>query len=226
MPSRPLSMKLRKIFVFIACMAFVGLVVAIAVPTIVGVLNIRHGNLVNNQHQIAMAYIGFELSGDKQRTLQVEPGGTAHDAAFILARDAGINDATIWFSQDDKQLNGKTLPKTVLTGDGPSATLNPDFAALPLADEIASNIPPNAPPNTPIVWTRGLRPDGTWAPDSPWQGQGGHIAFFDGHVEWFDKLSLDSGESAVFKYGTSKPTLNIAEALPPGAVILSAEPKK
>ena len=35
------------------------------------------------------------------------------------------------------------------------------------------------------MWTRGLQSDGTWAPDSPFHGQGGYVVFMDGHIEWF-----------------------------------------
>jgi len=68
------------------------------------------------------------------------------------------------------------------------------------------------------MWTRGLQPDGTWSMDSPFNGSGGFIAFLDGHYDWYEKADF-------CKYGTNIPTVNVHEALPPDAVVLSAEPK-
>ena len=37
----------------------------------------------------------------------------------------------------------------------------------------------------PIMWTRGHEGDeGTWDPDSPWSGDGGHVLFSNGKVEF------------------------------------------
>jgi prepilin-type processing-associated H-X9-DG protein len=169
------------------------------------------------------AYIGSTADG---RILPAKPGDTAHTAAVVLASHVDfINDASFWFIKSDPALAGKALPKTVLLGDPKDGVLNPDFARLTLAYVFVANIPLDAPnETTPIAWTRGLQPGGTWSKDSPWQGKGGHIAFLDGHVEWFDHLSLKTDEDALVKYGTTTPTTDIREALPPGAIILPAEP--
>jgi prepilin-type processing-associated H-X9-DG protein len=149
-------------------------------------------------------------------------------AALILARDAGFNGASFWFEKSDPALAGKIIPKTVC--DPKDGVLNPDFAKLTLSYVFVANMSITAPvTTTPLVWTRGLQPDGTWSKDSPWQGKGGLVAFCDGHVEWYDKLPLTkSGADApdpLLKYGTNKPTTDIREALPPGAIILPAEPR-
>ena len=37
----------------------------------------------------------------------------------------------------------------------------------------------------PIMWTRGHEgDDGTWDPDSPWSGDGGHVLFSNGKVDF------------------------------------------
>jgi prepilin-type processing-associated H-X9-DG protein len=43
---------------------------------------------------------------------------------------------------------------------------------------------------TPLIWTRGLSTDGTWGIDTPWK-RGGHIAYLDGHVQFYDELDAD-----------------------------------
>ena len=78
----------------------------------------------------------------------------------------------------------------VLLGEGDARTINPrmgspgprdgfiawaTYAPMP-ADETS--------PNVPVIWTRGLRSDGTWSDDGVLgKRRGGFIAFADAHVE-------------------------------------------
>jgi len=150
-----------------------------------------------------------------------------HDIAFILAREADLNDAVVWINRSEKALQGTTFPQPILIVKGDLAVMNPDFPKLPLAFEIASNIPLDArAATTPIAWTRGLQRDGTWAEDSISSRKGGVIAFLDGHVEWCNEINANPESPELVRYNTNIPTKDIRDALPPGAVILSAEPKK
>jgi prepilin-type processing-associated H-X9-DG protein len=159
----------------------------------------------------------FLTSSEQPRSFAFKSGTTAHEAAYTLARAGILIDGLFWLTPDDPQNTDREMPKTVLRPN--STEPNPIFARLPLSVEIVANLPPDSPPtSTPLAWTRGLGADGTWSPDSPLHGKGGHIVYLDSHVEWVEKFSS-------VKYGTSIPTTNIREALPPGAVILSAEPK-
>jgi hypothetical protein len=72
------------------------------------------------------------------------------------------------------------------------------------------------PSTTPILWTRGLQPDGTWAPHSPYGTHGGFIMFLGGNVAYFRNLSDDGGQLIA---RTGNKTANILEALPPGTRI-------
>jgi prepilin-type processing-associated H-X9-DG protein len=181
----------------------------------------------SNLAQIAKTFAAYSQSSADGRVLTAKPGDTAHNAAVILSRGADLNDASFWFIWSDPALAGKPHPKSVIIGDSANGTLDSNFAKLQLSYVFAANIPLNAPvETTPVVWTRGLQPDGTWSKDSPWVGKGGHIAFLDGHVEWYDYLSLKPDEPGLVKYGTTTPTTDIREALPPGAIILPAEPAK
>jgi len=180
--------------------------------------------------EIAKTYLTFSYNGSTFHQLKANPEDTAHKAAYILAKYAGLNDASIYFIKSDARAP-KNPPKQILFNSeyvGSPPALNPEFMKSVLSFEIVANLPRDAPPTTtPIAWERGLREDGTWAPDSPWGG-GGHIAYLDGHVEWADKLTLDGECFTTYptRPNGGKPTVNIREALPPGAVILSAEPNK
>jgi len=191
-----------------------------------GLQNSFHTAAASNLAQIAKTYAAYSNGSTNGRNIQLPPGSTAHDAAFILAKYSDLNDAAMWFIPSDEALTGITLPKSVIDGDTNAATVvAPDFAQLTLSYVFAANVSTSAPSTTtPIAWERGLQPDGTWSSDSPWQGRGGHIAFLDGHIQWFDKLNATDPNSSLFKYGTHIPTHNIADALPPGAIILPAEP--
>jgi hypothetical protein len=175
-----------------------------------------------NFSMISYAYVfGYLPSGNESRKLPGNLNESAHAAAYIFARENQLNDASVYFVSGDP-LAPKNLPKTVLLGDlnNPASKPNPEFANAILGVVIAANLAFDSPvTSTPIVWTRGLQPDGTWSPNSPFGVEGGYIAYLDGHYEWADKFSF-------VKYGTNIPTTNIREALPPGAVILSAEPAK
>ncbi len=174
---------------------------------------------------IALSYADVAAKNPAWGNSEFKPSETSHALAIKLAKDANLNDASLWVVKTDLKLNGESIPRSVLMGGTEPREVDPAFAKLALSYEFAVNFPANAPSfSTPLAWTRGLRADGTWAPDSPWQGAGGHIAYLDGHVEWFEKLQLTQGYIALVKYGTATPTVNIREALPPGAIILSAEP--
>jgi len=184
----------------------------------------------NNLGVIAKAYLAYSITGKTPRIIAAKPGDTAHKAAYLLAKYTDLNDASLYFIKSDPHAP-KNIPKVILLdleGTDTQRSINPEFLKSELSFEIAANLSPNAPPTTtPVAWTRGLREDGTWSPDSPWGGGGGHIAYLDGHVEWADKLTLDGECFTIYatRPNAGKPTVNIREALPPGAVILSAEPK-
>ena len=56
----------------------------------------------------------------------------------------------------------------------------------------------------PIMWTRGLdRGDTEWSEDSPWEGEGGHVLFSNGKVEWYDSTQSDEQPEGVFKNNTT-----------------------
>jgi hypothetical protein len=132
-----------------------------------------------------------------------------------------------WFyAYDPAWLHSKPHPTTIIMRTSPGApmTLNPIFRGSPVAWAVAI-FPPDIrinqlPPETPLVWTRGLRPDGTWREDSPLAGKGGAMVFVSGAAMNY-KGPVGSGPLArpFMQWGTQTPTTNILEALPPGTRI-------
>ncbi len=180
----------------------------------------------NAVSSIVKAYQAYISASENGRMLTANPGDNAHTAALELARAGGVNLASIYFVPGDPKAPNP-LPRTInLGGTGDDAVMNPAFANATLSIVLAANLPPNVDVSTtPVIWTRGLRADGTWAPDSPFGGKGGYIGFMDGHVEWVTSLSATDASAAFFlKDGTNTHTANISESLPPQAVVLSAEP--
>jgi prepilin-type N-terminal cleavage/methylation domain-containing protein len=49
----------------------------------------------------------------------------------------------------------------------------------------------------PIMWTRGFNGE-EWDADSPWSGDGGHVLFSNGKVEWYESTNVN-GEGVFLK---------------------------
>jgi len=139
-------------------------------------------------------------------------------------------DASFWYiDEDDKVLalmeeGGSGLPSS-MTGnlDQDQKDAIAWVIALPNTDEASSKLDQNLRSGPfPIMWTRGL--SGTeWDADSPWSGDGGHVMFSNGRVDWFETTENDGG--GVFlkpppedadEDAELELVSNIEDALPPG----------
>lgn len=156
---------------------------------------------------------------------QVPRAKNIWDYAGQLAESAGLESSNIWRSpmdpsQENKQNN---FPVLLPERSSQSSRLSPAFLqikpcfAIPVAE-----LTTRMPSTTPIIWTRGLRQDGTWAEHSPYGSDGGHITFLGGNTAYYRNLSDEGGQLARFDgKGT---TANILDALPPGAHISEYTP--
>jgi hypothetical protein len=137
----------------------------------------------------------------------------AYSLAAEMAR-AGLNDPRIWLSRVDPAAELYGPPPATILKPGSSTEIDPRFQGAPLAWAVAL-YPPGTrfmelPSTTPIAWTRGLRPDGTWAPDSPYGDSGGFVVFLGGNLEKYQTID---GHLTSF---SQHPTSNILDTLPPG----------
>ncbi|MDF3057724.1 MAG: hypothetical protein K0R17_1939 [Rariglobus sp.] len=144
------------------------------------------------------------------------------DYARILADEAGLDDARMWTSKIDPAF-GKSASGILIKSSALPHRLTPEFRQIKLSVAIAvGNLSLATPATTPILWTRGLQPDGTWATHSPYGNKGGYIMFVGGHGTFFKNLT-DSGEQ-LLRFDGKGTTSNILEAIPPGSRILEYVP--
>ena len=156
----------------------------------------------SNARQIALAYNNFSQGGSRPRNItsggsgSFEAGTSIENYAGILARFGGLNSGEVWYIQSDPalsaQINAVSQIKTVVDDPntwavGESTNLTVD----PVSWNAACNLPVSGDQSTmPLIWTRGISETAsTWDTDSPWQGEGGHIAFLDAHVEFLEDLT-------------------------------------
>jgi prepilin-type N-terminal cleavage/methylation domain-containing protein/prepilin-type processing-associated H-X9-DG protein len=208
--------------------AIIGILAGILIPTIGAVK--RRASMVtssSNLKQIAIAYSTFSNTGTRARVIAKGPWSRTNnrqandmkDWAKVLAYHAELTDAGIWFIGSDENVSSYAgvLPRSIGVKDGADFKESSEWQAI--TEDVISysavvNMNANPAPSTPLVWTKGLDKSGEWSVTSPWQGKGGHIAFMDGHVEFFPNLidaeyQLAPGSAS----GTSSSTSNIADAI-------------
>jgi prepilin-type N-terminal cleavage/methylation domain-containing protein/prepilin-type processing-associated H-X9-DG protein len=189
--------------------AIIGILAAILIPTI-GTVKEKASMVASssNMSQIAKSFATFTNSGTRARIITSNgpwsvssntQAANAKDWAQVLAYHAGLSDAKLYFigSDEDVALT-PVLPRSIGTRSGNSFNKDLEWENMPpqtISYTVVVNMSPNAPASrTPLLWTKGLDARGEWAATSPWQGKGGHIAFMDGHVEFFDNLMADENK--------------------------------
>lgn len=149
--------------------------------------------------------------------------------AAQIAR-AGLNDPKLWLSKEDAANPFPAdPPNSILDPDSASdgtKPINPKFQGMPLAFAVAlfpagTNLA-KLPATTPLGWTRGLQPDGKWSKTlAPYGDWGGFVVFVGGNLERYQTIGGN-----LVKFGTTQPTSDIREALPPGTRIGDSTPKR
>jgi prepilin-type N-terminal cleavage/methylation domain-containing protein/prepilin-type processing-associated H-X9-DG protein len=203
-------------------LAIVALLTAALVPAVGKALhNARRAQAGANLRQVALSYSMYVNETGQPRTLTAT---TVYDWALVLAKNGGVNEAKLYYYEDDPLVAASSAarPRSVAFTDGAGAwTINPDFSSFPLSIAVVSGLAANSDPSTtPVAWTRGLQESGTWKSGSAWNGEGGFIAFLDGHVEWYTSLTGDDNNGVLVNYTTKKPTAHITEAINSTATIL------
>ena len=181
--------------------AIIGILAAILIPAVGKVREVANKTKsASNIRSIALAYATYSTSGGRVKVLKSGSLGddeSIHGVAEFLARQADLVDAAIWMiPSDEEYINyAGTIPSLVGFRDEATnvfATTEDWKVDLPLAYAFALRTGGNDPSTTtPLTWTRGLESSGVWRPDSPW-GNGGHIAYLDAHVVFYNELDEDS----------------------------------
>ncbi len=168
----------------------------------------------NNLHTIGQAWLADETG--RKGDLPPEALMDVYALAAYLARTGATPDPRLWITRLDTVVAPSyQFPGSIVNPDDKSQ-LTDAFRAAPLA--FAAALVPmmsKLPPETPVMWTRGLKPDGTWRIDSPYGSWGGHVVFANGTLKKFEG-KIGGG---LTKWGTHEPTSSIIEALPPGTRI-------
>lgn len=147
---------------------------------------------------------------------------TIHAVAAALARDGGLNDASMWFARDQLRTDANPSKILVVAPDG-SKKIDPAFAQRHgFAWDFATGLTTSMSPMTPVAWTRGLRTDGTWDRSAGVYGSdGGYIVFLGGNVHFHRDLRAQGG--ALLSPGGTL-TANILETLPAGVRVVGDGP--
>ena len=209
--------------------AIIGILAAMIMPNLGSVMG--KGSQMKAQNaarSIAQAWIQASKSSAKPRMI-VAPD--IYGWAVKLAKWGDMNEPSMWLLDFDeavmmKQGEGAPMPLSVLEKQGNVERLNPEFKAYPVSWEVA-NMSPNAPNGTPLVWTRGLKPNGYWdTTNMPVFKDGGIMAFTDGHVQWFtsliDENSTEQQRGVLKVFNGTNRTFNIAQAVGGSAKILKS----
>jgi len=208
--------------------AIIGILAGILIPTI-GLVrkNAAKSKSASDLRQIAIAYNGFSNTGPRARTIATgaHAFGTTQSNniegwAFVMAEFGGLNDAAVYFIDSAADVAVlPAIPQTVLnlTASPPVAAANWGPAAATISYKAALALPPNSRgPITPLIWTKGNTGGTTpnWgAADNPWDNEGGHIAFLDGHVTFYNNTTgqLELSDGTVVN--------DIVAALPTGTAV-------
>lgn len=200
--------------------AIIGILAGILIPTI-GLVrkNAAKTKSASDLRQIATAYNAYALSGPRARTINVANMGLW---AETLSTEGGFNEGAGYFVDSATDVVAlASIPQTILDSSGAATALWTTAAgAGAISYNAAINLPPNSRGTiTPLIWTKGV--GGTaanlsvWDADSPWQGEGGHIAYLDSHVVFYTDLTgelQDTEGAAVDNVISTYPTVTPAIA--------------
>jgi hypothetical protein len=168
----------------------------------------------------AISYAWRETIENTKEPISVS---SIYEFAAIIADKADLNDPKYWVLKFDPKVAeglafGAIIPNQIIEKNENAYIIDEHFKKLPISWVAANGFSSHLSGNVPILWTRGLKPDGTWdVKDGVFEGNGGHIVFADMSVQWFDSLKDDEHPKGILKkYGSDEPTFNIYEAIPGG----------
>ncbi len=212
--------------------AIIALLAGLTYPVIIGMLNkSKRAESLNDIKQIALAFTQYR-SGNQGKNLPLKisrnPGtgeqgsftiSEAYHVAYELAWTDYLTEASTYQISSDLHVeqNGSN-PLSVIERSSSTSPwiLSPSFDNEPVSFDLIIGLSSNAPSSTPVAITRGLDLEtGQWNSDetiSPYGDDGGHVAFLDGHVEWFNSI-----KGQLTSPVTRKPVDSILQSVTTGA---------
>ena len=160
--------------------------------------------------------------------------GSAQNFAVWFVKKTAMDDANVWFLPNDPVLDelddeNVEIPQKVLHTEGSLDQVKKAFGYnIAVPPTLFSTIKQPRSGPFPIMWTRGLDTGETeWGDSSPWEGQGGHVLYSNGKVEWIESTQTGDRPEGVFKKfrkrddpGEDSYTSDIGDAIPDGWEIL------
>jgi hypothetical protein len=144
------------------------------------------------------------------------------DYARLVAEDGGLDYDKVWTSKIDPAFRGPATSTVLIKNPSSPRQMNPEFRQIKPSVAVPLSLNLSMPATTPMLWTRGLQTDGTWAKHSPYGSDGGYIVFLGGDTAYFKNLQGAGGQ--LLRFDGKGPTANILEALPPDSRILEYTP--
>ncbi len=215
----------RKAFTLVELLIVISIIAVLAglvMPALTGAMGSANKlKSLNQAKGIATAWQSY-AKGERSRSINTD---SIHEWAFRLAEHADLNMPAFWILDfdpivSDKLGTGATMPVNIGDKIGSKWKISEEFKAFPLSWEVANAVPANAPSYTPLLWTRGLKPTGLWDKnEGVFADQGGHIAFVDMSVKWFDALRDEevNPRGELKRYNETMPTFDISQAIRGGS---------
>ncbi|MBL9216354.1 MAG: type II secretion system protein [Opitutaceae bacterium] len=198
-PHRPSSCGFTLIEL-LTVIALIGILAALLFPTVGKVRETAQRTVdANNLREIVKAATLYATDNHERLpdpaaiAAQNPPAVTGGAGAFlwagILAQRGILTDPAFYFSRNDPAFTG-SYPAAIVRADN-RGVLDPDFVNdRVLSFEFVGGLRLGDPPGTPVAFTRGLLAGGRWSAEhGVYRDAGGHIAFLDGHVQFFPNLA-------------------------------------
>jgi prepilin-type processing-associated H-X9-DG protein len=211
----------------VIAIAFTGILVMVFVPSVKKFVETsRRDRGANCLKKIAIAYRHYCDDNINGRTISEAKRGK--DWAIILAQGGGLDDPNVYcFSHDGRA--SKAVKKTIIDAKKEDHNAWEGENDIEFSVYLINNIPVGAPlGTTPIAFTRGIpevspKQPSRWPATGIYGDKGGHIAYLDGHVEWYGDLGTAKNGKLVAWGGNGVMTNDIRATIPSTATILSAD---
>jgi prepilin-type N-terminal cleavage/methylation domain-containing protein/prepilin-type processing-associated H-X9-DG protein len=199
----------------LAVVAIIGLLAGIIGPGIMAARrSAQQGVAMQNLKGIAQACVAYYNSNGPITDDASDEDSKATSVvkfAEVLAKKGSFGSAAPWYIESEDNGPAGVIPKMVIMNGSNTMT-----GVKPTGWAVVVNAKKNKWNRTtyPLLWTRGLTTEGSWnEKTSPWSGEGGHIAFGDGHAAWYAELKSDKNKLIKAEGNDNSTTSSYQEAI-------------